>query len=239
MNPYREPPAHLESDHVVFLPRAYQGRHDLRYLLGHVLVLPLAFAVPQLFRALVHGGGDWTLLGWVPVLLLLPVVLTRVRLRGSILIGARSIRRVGFLRERVTTWDQLAEVPEAPRSGSPSKGAQAALEELERAQLFVRDRSGMLGWTLDAAREGRFAEIAQRVHAEGRAPRRWRWYVPEAAAVLAMVLLASIEPVLDIQQDAAWAQRRAEVDACMASISGTDPTHEALRVLCLQPRDTP
>lgn len=202
-------------------------------------MLPLGFAVPQLVRALVHGGGDWTLLSWVAVLLLLPVVLARGRLRGSILIGARSIRRVGFLRERVTPWEQLAEVLEAPQSGSPSTGAQAAREELERAQLFVRDPSGMLGWTLDAAREGRLAEIAQRVHAEGRSPRRWRWYVPEVVGLLAFVLLSSLRPMLEIQRDAASAQRSAEVAECMASISGTDPTREALRVLCLQPRDTP
>lgn len=238
MNPYREPPAHLESDHVVFLPPTYQGRDDLRYLLGYILVLPLGFAVPQLVGALVHRGGDWTLLSWVAVLLLLPVVLTRGRLRGSILIGARSIRRLGFLRERVTTWERLAEVPEAPQSGSPT-GAQAAREELERAQLFVRDSSGMLGWTLDAAREGRFAEIAQRVHAEGRSPRRWRWYVPEVVGLLAFVLLSSLRPMLEMQRAAASAQRSAEVAECMESISGTDPTREALRVLCLQPRDTP
>lgn len=239
MNPYREPPAPLASDRVVFLPPAYGSPRVVGRLFYFVVLLPLAFAVPPLVPLLARGTADWTLLRCVALCVLAAVILTRGRLHGSIVIGARSIRQVGFLRERVTTWEQLAEVLASPTPASPATAAETVGNELERAQLFVRDRSGMLAWTLDAAREGRFADIAERVHAEGRALRRWRWYVPEAVALLVVVLLLSIEPVLDIQRDAAWAKRRAEVADCIASVSGNDATREAFRTLCLSPRDAP
>lgn len=196
MNPYREPPAPLESDHGVLLPRAFEARSVGGHLFLYIVLLPLAFAVPQLVRALVQGGADWTLLRYVALAFLSAVVLTRGRLHGSIVIGPRSVRRVGFFRERVTPWEQLADGL-APAASASRTGAVTVADELERAQLFVRDRSGLLGWTLDAARERRFADIAERMHTEGRALRRWRWYLPEVVLVLAMVLLFSIEPLLD------------------------------------------
>lgn len=232
MNPYREPPPKLESNHAVFLSPA-GGEHSVPLrLFTYIVLLPLVFAVPAVVRGLLHGWGSWTQLGWVGVLLLPPLVLARARVRGGILIGPGSVRRVGFWRERATTWEQLAAVAEGSRSGLGNTEGPALWDELERAQLFVRDPSGMLGWTLDAVRDGRVAEIAERVHREGRPPRRWRWYVPDAVGVLALILLLSVRPALAIQREAAWAEHRAEVAACMASYSGTEATTEGLRLLC-------
>jgi len=239
MNPYRELPAPVESDHFVLLHSTSESRPVRGRLLTYPAVLPLAFALPPLVPMLAQGAVDWTLLRVIALGILAVVVLTRGRLHGSIVIGARSIRQVGFFRERVTTWEELAKVLARPAPASSGTGAETVGDELERAQLFVRDRSGILGWSLDAAREGRFAEIAHRVHVEGRALRRWRWYIPGTAAVVVVVLFSCICFALDMQRDEKAARRRAEVADCIASVSGNDATHEALRTLCLSPRDAP
>ena len=193
MSPYREPSKPAETNRFIQLPVTRARRLILGPCLWFLAVWFFVFVLAGIIEPLVTGESWWTLplglLAWP----LFPFLVTRVMRLESVLIGAQSLRRVGFFGEKAVRWDAIQGVRRFTRRAKnrriPLIGVQTEDGELVIAELAVDDAKGVLDWALAAAAEGRLQDIEERVRTEGRDPRRPLWYAPHVAVALVLSLV--------------------------------------------------
>lgn len=204
MSPYREPSKPAESNRFIQLPVTRVRRFLLGPSLWFLAVWFFVFVVAGIVEPLVTGENWWKLALGLLAWPLFPFVVTRVMRLESVLIGAQSLRRVGFFRERAVRWEDVKGVRRFTRRAKnraiPLIGVQTSAGELVIAELAVDDANGVLDWALAAASEGRTQDIEERVRSEGRDPRRPLWYVPHTAVALVLTLVLGVYLYKDQQR---------------------------------------
>jgi len=199
MSPYREHfTAPVETDRVIFLPIAYNGRTVSSYAAWGVMACAVWIVTRAIVGPVVAGAHVWTLplglLAWP----LLPILSARWLRRGSLLIGTHSLRQVGLLRERKVEWSDISDVYTASARGLlrnvPMRYVKATTGELRIQEFTVEDANGTLDWALSAATTGRLHEIAERVSRDGKSARRWRWYALSGLLILFASICFGTEP---------------------------------------------
>lgn len=178
----------------ISLPVILQRRVVVGVGLWCMLVWGLAFVVLGIIEPFVTGASWWKL----PVCLLVwpafPWLAARFTRLDTVLIGPKSLRRVGILRERAVPWSEVKGVRRITRRvrhrDVPLLSVQTAGRELILADLSVDDDNAVLEWALAAATSGRAHEIEERVRVEGQPAGRARWYVVHV--IVAVTLSAAL-----------------------------------------------
>ena len=194
MSPYREPSKPAETDRFISLPVVRSRRTILGWCLWFLFVWFLLFVLAGMVEPLATGRGWWKLPLCLLVWPLFPWVITRVTRMETVLIGARTLRRVGLFREKSVLWCDVTGVRRFSRRVKhrtvPLVGVQTVAGELLIAELTIDDPKGTLEWALEATTTGRALEIEERVRAEGQSAGRTRWYAPHV--IVAVVLSGAL-----------------------------------------------
>ncbi len=155
----------------------------------------LIFPVAWIVTAFITGEGLWRL-GVATILwLIVPWLVTRVMRFQTIILDAKTIRRVGFFKDAHMAWSDVTGIRHfEQRYGKRGMGMismvalQAEGRELIMCPVLCEDPAGHIRWAFERIEAGEVSLIAQRVEAQGQPLNRLRWYLPHLITALAFSL---------------------------------------------------
>lgn len=222
MSPYRLPEPPSPTDRVITLNTALHPRDSLHGVALLMVAAPYTwFVLNGSVEWLAEAPSPWRLTLCLAAALVFPLGILRAFHRGTLLIGARSLRQAGFFRQRSVRWADVTGVEHGtqggPLGGAPLTHVRTTEGTLTIPLLGVVDPQGALDWALAAAVEGRTHEIAERVEREGQPPRGYGRYWPAVLVILLVVGIGEARwyrnarrRVMDVMLDAPRALPSAE-----------------------------